>query len=280
MNREELYRRGILPVRADEIEKDGFPYCAKCGTPRFVQLDDDFISRCICKCQAEERNRIEREKAVKMAREEFLSRQKLSMLGKRYYNAAFHNALICSENADAYRFAKNYCDNAKAAVENDIGMYFFGENSTGKTYLTACMCNELLRKGYSVLYTSVPVIIAEVQRSYSRKGEALGIAEVVEKLANTDFVFIDDLGKEFLGGKTGFAERVLLEVLNARYNNEKPTIFSSNYTIKQLAEIISLDRAIIERIGEMSTVVVPLVGVNFRRMNYRKKDDLLREMGL
>ena len=73
---------------------------------------------------------------------------------------------------------------------------------------------------------------------------------------------------------------MLLEVLNARYNNGRPTIFSSNYSIQELAESFSLDAAIIERINEMSTRVIKLEGDNFRDKALKEKSDIAKKLGI
>ena len=42
-------------------------------------------------------------------------------------------------------------------------------------------------------------------------------------------------------------------MINARYNSKRPTVFSSNYAMDELASKLSLDKAIIERVNEMSS---------------------------
>ena len=73
---------------------------------------------------------------------------------------------------------------------------------------------------------------------------------------------------------------MLLEVLNARYNNGKPTIFSSNYSISELADAFALDKAIIERINEMSTRVIKLEGDDFRAEELKLKSEAAKKLGI
>lgn len=262
----------------NEILVNGKPYCVKCGEPRFVEIDGQF-HRCLCGCQAAALEEEEKQERERRAVELFRRNQKLSAIGERYIEARFKTAEIIADNAEQYRVCKLYCDNANAVMERNVGLYLVGENSTGKTYLTACMCNELISRGYTCLYTSLLSILAEIQKSF-HNDEGLGQAQVVEMIANKDFVFIDDLGKEFIGGKSAFAEKILLDVINARYNNGKPTIFSSNYSIKELASRFSLDRAIIERIGEMVGKVIELHGHNFRKEKWKEKANFLKSLGI
>jgi len=275
-------------LQEDEYpDKHGLPMCKKCKTERYCVIgegSDKKIFRVRCKCQQEELERQQEEERVRENIRRFKENQKLSMLGKKYLDARFESAVITQHNAEAYSKCKNYAKNAKDVLSQGIGLYVYGDNSSGKSHLLACLCNSLVAQGYSCIYTSVPCMLAEIQRSYSDDA-ALGQAKLVTLLENKSFVFIDDLGKEFLGrennsGSAKFAEKVLLEVLNARYNNGKPTIFSSNYSIPELARTFLLDKAIIERINEMSTRVIQLEGDDFRSVELKKKSEAAKKLGI
>ena len=109
-------------------------------------------------------------------------------------------------------------------------------------------------------------------------------AEIVDDLSHKQFVFIDDLGKEFLGDKTDYtyskAEKLLMQVLNARDTNGLPTIFTSNYAVEEFATKFNLDKAIIERLNEMATRVIRLEGDNFRNLALKEKSQLARDLGI
>lgn len=276
-------------LKEDEyLDDKGFPYCKKCKTPRFYKFDFDNgeveIVSGRCKCQQEELEEMRKQEERIKNLERFKEAQKCSELGKKYLDARFETATITEHNKEAYSKCVNYAKNANEIIKENIGLYVYGDNSSGKSYLLACLCNELVAQGYSCIYTSVPRMLAEIQRSYV-DNSAMGQAKIVNMLEFKTFVFIDDLGKEFLGrennaGAAKFAEKILLEVLNARYNNGKPTIFSSNYSISELAEAFSLDKAIIERINEMSTRVIKLEGDNFRDMALKEKSDIAKKLGV
>lgn len=266
---------------ADEFEKDNRPYCKKCGGARYFE-QDKFLVRALCGCQAKANAEAEAEARRLENLRRFKENQKLSMLGERYLEARFDKAVRTANNKEIYAKSINYVKNADKVLRNNLGLYIYGDNSSGKTYLTACMCNALIESGYSVIYTSLPVILAEIQGSYNASG--LGQSEIIKRLQVAQFVFIDDLGKEFLGREynntaSKFAEKVLLEVINARYNNGKPTIFSSNYSLKALADLFNLDKAILERINEMSARVWHLTGDNFRNSQLKDKSKTAELLG-
>lgn len=266
-------------LRENEFMRNGLPYCSKCGKPHFFKFEN-FITRCICDCVVEEQKK-EQEK-IEMERRKiiFAKKQQYAGLPEKYKSARFDNATIDKGNKEIYDRAKTYCSKFEDILNNNLGIYFFGENGSGKTHLTACICNEILANtDYLVKFTSITRLIQEMQSSYNYDNN-ITIAEILTKIKEFDLVIIDDLGKEFLGGKSAYAERMLYEIINARYNANKPVIFSSNFTIKQLMEDLRVDRAIVERIGEMSNRIIKVEGHNFRKENYSSKTDILKEMGI
>ncbi len=276
---------GKLTLRDDEyLGDDGLPHCKSCKTARvFVAPDKSFITRCTCQCQSEAEERKREEEKRQRAIEAFNSRRNLSMIGDRYKNIRFADAMITDNNRTAYQKCQNYVENAQAMRENNIGLYIYGDNSSGKTYLTACVCNELLWKGYRCVYTNLATILNEIRSSYD--GQGIGECELIARLQTFDFAFIDDLGKEFIGreynaASSKWAEEKLFEIINARYNAQRPTIFSSNYEIAELASVLSLDKAIIERINEMATRVLKLEGDDFRSDARKSKNDIAKKYGV
>ena len=286
MNLEELKKERLYPLQADEYEQDGYPYCSKCNTARFFKYtkpDGDIIlKRAKCECQQQEQDRLEELRKIEERKREFRERQRLSMIGSKYLDATFASAEITSNNKQAFESAKAFVENAKTVITNNIGLYLYGNNSSGKTYLMACICNELVDKGYSCEFTSIPKLLAESGRNL--RENRLSQAEIVDNLARKQFVFIDDLGKEFLGNRNDYnyskAERLLLEVLNARYSNGLPTVFTSNYSLDEFIRKFNLDKAIIERLNEMATRVIRLDGDNFRQKALQEKNKLAKSLGI
>lgn len=279
------FAEGRERLRDDEyLGDDGLPYCKKCKTARYFSHDGGkFACRCLCKCQEEEAKR-QREIAEHRKRmDEFNKRKKLSLLGKRYQNLMFSNATITDSNREAYAKCKNYVAKSKEVIEHNIGLYIYGDNSSGKTFLTACMCNELVWRGYRCIYTNLASILNEIRSSYD--GNGMGECALLLNLRSYDFAFIDDIGKEFLGreysaGSAKWAEEKLFEVINERYNAQKPTVFSSNYSIGELHETLNLDKAIVERINEMATRVIKLEGDDFRKAGREAKSEIAKGLGI
>ena len=285
MNMFDIFKNAnILPIREDEISKEGKPYCKHCGTPRFAELDLDGETKFVrvnCECRKEAIEKIEEDMKNIERKRKFRERQKFSTIGEKYLNANIETAKITPNNAQAYESARNYIKNSETVLKNGIGLYIYGNNSSGKTFLIACICNKLVEKGYNCYFTSIPKILAEIERGV-RTG--LSKSEVIEFIARQQFLFIDDIGKEFIGNKgdynLGKAERLLLYVLNARDGNGLPTVFTSNYSLDEFATKLELDKAILERINEMSTKVIKLEGDNFRDVSLDRKSKIAESLGI
>lgn len=270
-----------MEIKEDEKDIDGKPYCLKCGKPRFFVLEENGVTqviRILCDCQRAEYNRKAEEKLLAQRREKFLERQKLSTMGNKYLEANFATAKITENNKKAYEKAQNYTKNAKEMIKNNIGLYIYGDNSSGKTYYSACICNELIARGFLCYFVNIPQIIADID---SKK---ITYSILVQKMSVCDFLFIDDIGKEFLGRKEEWTyskgERILLDILNRRYSYARPTIFTSNYSLNELANRFNLDKAILERINEMSTKVIHFKGDNFRNAELARKSEIAKKFGI
>lgn len=281
----QAYANGMRQLDDNEyIGENGLPYCKKCHTPKWCIVgDNDMACPIKCKCQEDALKQQEEEIARQKRFDEFYDRQKLSLLGERYKNVMFSKARITDNNRSVYEKCKKYVDAAKEMRVNNIGLYIFGSNSSGKTFLTACICNELLWRGFRCVYTNLANMLQEIQSGYN--GGGMGESELLRRLQSYDFAFIDDLGKEFIGreynaSSSKWAESKLFEIINARYNAQRPTIFTSNYSIGELDDKLTFDAAIVERITEMATVNMELSGDNFRKDARIDKRELAKKFGI
>ncbi|MBQ8044125.1 MAG: ATP-binding protein, partial [Clostridia bacterium] len=147
-----------IEVQEDEYVKDDVIYCNKCDTPRTTVVEvlgNKRVVRCICKCQAEARDkdeamRKEIEKQVRLAK-----LQEASLLSNRYKHVTFDNCKTGDNKSfdEAFIRCKRFCENSNEVLENGFGIYLYGDKGTGKTHLTSCMANELIKQYKQVLFT-------------------------------------------------------------------------------------------------------------------------------
>lgn len=133
-------------------------------------------------------------------------------------------------------------------VENPSGWFYMaGRPGTGKTHICTALCGALIEKGMEVQYL--------LWRDFSSRAKAVVTDDeeyqrIVEPMKRVKVLYIDDLfktgkGQEPTTGDTNLA----FEILNSRYIQGKPTIISSELTVKM---ILDIDEAIGSRIFEMS----------------------------
>lgn len=122
-------------------------------------------------------------------------------------------------------------------------LLFTGTPGVGKTFLSGCIANEIINKGYTVLYQTSPLLLDSIfEYKYNQKNSSS--KELYDSLFNVNLLIIDDLGTENLTAAR-FAE--LFTVINARLLNPKTkTIISTNLTLDKLAK--NYDARVISRL--------------------------------
>lgn len=127
----------------------------------------------------------------------------------------------------AYSFIENFED----PLEKNL--VFTGNTGTGKTFLTNCIANEILKQGKTVLYQTAPVMFDELIAEKFNKTDSS--FSVFENILNVDLLIIDDLGTEKISD-TKITD--LFTIINTRLLNQNhkitKTIISSNLTIDEL----------------------------------------------
>lgn len=133
--------------------------------------------------------------------------------------------------------AMNFIENFDNPLEKNL--IFTGGTGLGKTFLTNCIANEILKEGKTVLYQTAPVMFDEILDEKFGKDNA--ISNLRENILNVDLLIIDDLGTEkFSDSKI----EELFIIINTRLLNQNhkitKTIISTNLTIDELVSIYTM----------------------------------------
>ena len=250
--------------------------CSVCGVKTLRTIELMGIKRTfrvMCKCkqreQEEEKNR--QEKLDKMRKIENL--KKLSLLGERYKNATFEHSIIGKNPTfdRAFNRCRKYCELYEKTVKGGYGIYIFGDKGVGKTHLTACMANDLMTNCVPVLFTSLFEVSKAVKSTFNRES-SFTEQNLIERFANIDVLFFDDLGTEIFSKNSGdtWLQSLLFDIINKRYNNKKATIFSSNHSLNALINECGIAGKTVDRISEMTSgAVMKIEGMSLRSI---KKD--------
>lgn len=153
------------------------------------------------------------------------------------------------------------------------GIYIHGAVGTGKTYIAYALKSRYdvpynpttFRPGRTSIFWNTTELLRELRMDFDRdKYEKKNLAEEMMNSVNNRLLILDDLGSEKMSDWVG---EVFYLIVNNRYNNLLPTIFTSNFSIPDLAERIG--ERIVSRTVEMCDVV-ELVGLDRRVKNIKK----------
>ena len=86
-------------------------------------------------------------------------------------------------------FIKNFED------PEEKNLIFTGNTGVGKTFLTNCIANEILKMGKTVLYQTAPVMFDRINESKFSKDNSQ--FDLYENILNVDLLIIDDLIKSY-----------------------------------------------------------------------------------
>ena len=199
-------------------------FCKKCEDKGYYDINGKTV-RCSCMksalvtCACAELNRYAP-----------LSLSTFESFDLEYYDKSINPEVKTSpyeHMSKVFRLCQNYADNFS---KNSESILMSGETGLGKTHLSLAIANEVIKKGYGVVYASAPPIISKLEKEYfsSDKDDSL-----FSMLADCDLLIIDDLGTEFY---SQFAVSQFYNLFNSRMLSNKPIIINTNLTITELKE--------------------------------------------
>lgn len=142
---------------------------------------------------------------------------------------------------NAIRTALAYVSEIERNMETGAGLLLYGANGTGKTHIAIGIALEFLEAGRSAMYARASAAIREVKETWGKKASATE-TEIYRKYAEPDLLVIDEIGRQF---GTDSEKIILFEIINARYEQMKPTIAITNLDGANLADFLggaTLDR--------------------------------------
>lgn len=114
-------------------------------------------------------------------------------------------------------------------------LLFTGNTGLGKTFMSNCIANELIKKGKNVLYQTAPVLLETVIDNKMNKYKTSTQNDFYKNVLESDLLIIDDLGTECLNSMK-LSE--LFTILNTRLlnlnNKVTKTIISTNLNINNI----------------------------------------------
>ena len=178
---------------------------------------------------------------------------------RRYEKCSFAN-FNCDPGTSqdhALRHAHTFANEYPAV---DRGLLFMGPAGVGKTHLAVAIIRSLIEKGFAGLFCEFGSLLKQIQDSYNPVSKSSEL-KVLAPVYQADVLVLDELGASV---PTEWVRDTMYQIINKRYNDNKLTIFTTNYLDKsnELEERITY--RLRSRLYEMCTNVV-IDGEDYRR---------------
>lgn len=201
----------------------------------------------------------------------------LAKIPAEYKSANLHNYIADSDNAD-------YADVLKELLENTVGFVQSGTNlalinkqkGTGKTWTANAILNEFIYKvcrdpkwfDYEkpvAMYIKFGAWANRQRDVYVRNDEELTyeLHKEMKHMKEVPLLALDDIGS---GRITPIIKDLLYDVIDGRKEEQRSTIFTSNFSDMQLRSEEMLGEMVVSRML-YNTMVIPLGGRNRRADN-------------
>src|SRR5271156_486002 len=105
------------------------------------------------------------------------------------------------------------------------GLLLIGSSGAGKTHLAVAALKELIRRGHGGLFCDYRELLKEIQASYNPASESTEMT-ILEPVRTAEVLVLDDLGAS---KPSAWVLDIIGLVLNARYNEKRVTILTTNY---------------------------------------------------
>lgn len=204
--------------------------CTLCKDTGYVQDGTNFN---LCNCIKQKLFNIEYNKSnIGNLEKDSFNNFNLSLYSDKIYTELYSSDISPRDNI---KNIKDIAESFIANFENDSekNLLFIGNTGLGKTFLSNCIANELLKKGKTVLYQTAPVMLDTIINSKFNNT----IDTIYDNILNVDLLIIDDLGTECMNSMK-FSE--LFNIINTRLLNQNnhitKTIISTNLGLKVLSE--------------------------------------------
>ncbi len=206
--------------------------CSLCCDTGYIQKDHYQTEMCSCLKQ----------KLLDIS----FNKSNMSNLNKE--NFSTFNPLLFSEeiNPKKYRFSISPRENILNIKEKSLkfvadfdnpntkNLLFSGNTGLGKTFLSNCIANEVLKMGKTVLYQTAPVLLENII-DYKLNKQKSHLDNINKSVLETDLLIIDDLGTESLNSMklSELFTIINTRILNLNHKITK-TIISTNLNINEI----------------------------------------------
>jgi len=148
------------------------------------------------------------------------------------------------------------------------GLYLYGPNGSGKTHIASAILIVARIKGY----TGYALQAQDFHEAVIKKLPFDEDQTILDRAKSVDFLLLDDVGKEYTPGGSGWKEAALENLFRHRAKELKPIILTSNlspeeFKARYLESAVSILRS--------CTLTIEILGEDHRRVdNERLRKEL------
>lgn len=212
-------------------------YCKQCGDTGYYEKDNKTVMcECFKKAMSEAAcDELNKSTPLRLSTFEDFDLKYYSMdIDDRYprspYDQMSNILKQCKEYADTFSLKSN-------------NLFMCGKTGLGKTHLSLAIANEVIKKGYGVIYAPAPKIVSTLEKEQFDRDKYVSDESM---FVDCDLLIVDDLGTEF---STQFSKKAIYNLFNARLLSGKPIIINTNCELTELEELYS-ERFVSRIIGE------------------------------
>lgn len=176
-----------------------------------------------------------------------------SLINKDLQKASFDNYEPNTNSKSALELTKRYADIFN--MDKPRNLLLYGNYGTGKSHLSVAITKNLMEKGYTCLFISMPKLLSKIRTTYNKNSQQ-SESDLMQYLEDVDLLVLDDIGAE---KDNEWSISKLFEIVDGRIG--KHTIYTTNFEPSELRK----------KIGErnfsrvmQNTYEVKMIGEDYR----------------
>jgi len=123
-----------------------------------------------------------------------------------------------------------YAKQLNKALKKGYGLVFLGDNGVGKTYFMSYVLMEAIKKGRTAFYTTAPQLDYDIKRAFNDPVAQ----DRIRWLLTSDFLAIDEMGKEKFKKDTTYTDTQVERILKQRCDDSMPVLMATNMDYNML----------------------------------------------
>ena len=258
----------INEILNSDIEKlDKCKYCGKEYKRIEYKLFEGKPEEKITRLEVPACNCIElQEQRRKSAAEEKEKKERLdklfenSLITPYFKKKTFENLQTKAEEYGNEKELKKLLQYAQNFKKGEMpGIFLTGKPGTGKTSMLAAVCNELIKRGFNVLFVTFSALMERfLKYSAEHNGD---IYPLLMWLVKFDFVVIDDIGRE---NYTDRRKEIAYRIIDTLLNYEVPAGFTANPEMLERLRKIEDWGAVLDRLKDICGLAINFKGESLR----------------